>query len=85
MPSSNDYDVGPFPHRMNWLWLGMRLLRRQTIIHSWKPPWTYSCGWSDDDAMVSQELEQMKSILEEAILEKRSMPPKIDRDFPAYP
>ncbi|CAG5047427.1 unnamed protein product [Parnassius apollo] len=24
MPSSNDYDVRPFPHRMNWLWLGMQ-------------------------------------------------------------
>ncbi|CAG4966101.1 unnamed protein product [Parnassius apollo] len=29
---------------------------------------------SDDDEMVSNELEQMRSILEEAILETRSMP-----------
>ncbi|CAG5048147.1 unnamed protein product [Parnassius apollo] len=31
-------------------------------------------GDSDDDEMVSHELEQMRSILEEAILETRSMP-----------
>ncbi|CAG4990723.1 unnamed protein product [Parnassius apollo] len=40
---------------------------------------------SDDDEMVSHELGQMRSILEEAILETRSMPLNNRPDFPEYP
>ncbi|CAG5022644.1 unnamed protein product [Parnassius apollo] len=40
---------------------------------------------SDDDEIVSHELKQMRSILEEAILETRSMPLENRQDFPAYP
>ncbi|CAG5058771.1 unnamed protein product [Parnassius apollo] len=38
---------------------------------------------SDDYEMVSYELEQMRSILKEAILKTRSMPLENRRDFPA--
>ncbi|CAG5059969.1 unnamed protein product [Parnassius apollo] len=40
---------------------------------------------SDDDEMVSHELEQMRSILEEAILETRSMPLKNRPRLPRIP
>ncbi|CAG5007151.1 unnamed protein product [Parnassius apollo] len=40
---------------------------------------------SNDDGIFAQEreIEQMRSTLEEAIMETRSTPPKIDHDFPA--
>ncbi|CAG5020076.1 unnamed protein product [Parnassius apollo] len=41
MPNSSDYNVRLLPHPMNRLWLGMRLHRRQTSIHTWKTPWIF--------------------------------------------
>ncbi|CAG4941847.1 unnamed protein product [Parnassius apollo] len=40
---------------------------------------------SDEDEIVSHELEQMRSILEEAILKCAACLSKIDRDFPRIP
>ncbi|CAG4937563.1 unnamed protein product [Parnassius apollo] len=73
----NDYDVRPFPHRMNWLRLGTGDAAPQAtdqlpcIEAAMDLPVVVD---SDDDEMVSHELEQMRCILEETILETRSMP-----------
>ncbi|CAG4964711.1 unnamed protein product [Parnassius apollo] len=40
---------------------------------------------SDDDEIVSHELEQMRSILEEAILETRSVPLENQPQLPHIP
>ncbi|CAG5055049.1 unnamed protein product [Parnassius apollo] len=66
IPSSNNYDVRPFPHRMNW-----RPDQLPRVEAAMDLPIVVD---SDDDEMVSHELEQMRSILEEAILKTRSMP-----------
>ncbi|CAG5035215.1 unnamed protein product [Parnassius apollo] len=66
VPSSNE----------SMLWLELRLHKLQSTPQTWKPPWIPVVVDSNDDGIVSQELEleHMRSILEEAIVETRSTP-----------
>ncbi|CAG5020901.1 unnamed protein product [Parnassius apollo] len=71
IPSSNESAIGSIECDG-----GMQLHMRQTSVHTWKPPWIFRFWNSDsnDDEIVSHELEQIRSILDEAILETRSTP-----------
>ncbi|CAG5031110.1 unnamed protein product [Parnassius apollo] len=73
-PNSNDYDVRLFLDRME-------MLRCAAYVDAAvKIPFVAN---SDDDGIVSHELEKIRSILEESMLETRSMPlenrPKLPR------
>ncbi|CAG4991300.1 unnamed protein product [Parnassius apollo] len=69
MPNSNDYDVKLFHHRMNYLLHATD--QHPHVEAAMDLPVVVD---SNDDEIVSHELEQMRSILDEAILETRSTP-----------
>ncbi|CAG4966125.1 unnamed protein product [Parnassius apollo] len=75
-PNSNGYDVRLFLHRVKMLRLRMRrhkLLSKRQMDAAVNTPVVVD---SNDDGTVAQELEleQMRSTLEEAIVETRSTP-----------
>ncbi|CAG4981657.1 unnamed protein product [Parnassius apollo] len=84
-PSSNGYNVRLFPHRMRMLRLRMRRHRRQPAPNVDATVNIPVVGDSNDDGTVAQELEQMRSTLEEAILETRSTPLENRRRLPRIP
>ncbi|CAG4960738.1 unnamed protein product [Parnassius apollo] len=74
-PNSSDYDVRLFLHRMEMATAGNAapLDAQQTAYVDAAVNIPFVAN-SDDDGIVSHELEKMRSILEESMLETRSMP-----------